>query len=622
MKPTLPLLFISVLLYSSNLLATTDLKTEGDLDAKGKLEHISNTRAWLALGHYRDIGIFSEHWESEADDDRFFLAADGKHSPLNELKATYHAQFELNDQQTICRFPARYFFLSEQLNLPSENSLAQCEEFHKWDRKLAAKNATLVFPAAYLDSPSSMFGHTLLRLDQDKSIDSTGQLSYTFSFAASMPESGSELAFVYRGLVGGYPGETSTPPYYLKLKEYRDIESRDIWEYTLDFSDVEMKQLMRHLWEIKDLRFDYYFFSENCSYRVMALLQAVRPDSKLLSPDRIYTIPVVTVRDALATGAVKHWQYRPSVRSKLDHDFHQLSATEKLWVENVRDLNLAQLEAALKSDAPTPNTLAVAYQYARMLPNNDLEARQKAFVLLREKSSSSEQETLEPIEKPLKRDDQGHESERLNLALGQLDNTNYLELEIRPAYHELIDPGQGYPQGSELIFGKASARYYEGGDLELEQLSIIEIKSLKAVTPLFNPTSWSVGIGADRDNASDSLRLTPSLSGALGKAFRPFSQALLYGLFGGDLRIDSKLDKHIDVIGQFNAGIVYELGVSRSHLTYTAKESAVYGGKVKQTVKLESALQVSSSIDLSFEVQKSNLGRKELDKKLGVRWFF
>lgn len=43
----------------------------------------------------------------------------------------------------------------------------------------------LVFPAAYLNSPSSMFGHTLLRIDQaDVTSNNTALLSYALNFGA------------------------------------------------------------------------------------------------------------------------------------------------------------------------------------------------------------------------------------------------------------------------------------------------------------------------------------------------------------------------------------------------------------------------------------------------------
>lgn len=604
------------------LLAVLTLFYSLPLHANFALNRLASDPSWLALGHYREAGIFEPRWESESDDDAFFLSANGKYSPQDELTATYQAQIVARDQVVICRFPARYYYLATKLGSDPAPLLEKCDALGNWQDKMSVVGATLIFPAAYLDSPSSMFGHTLLRLDQSTDRDSTGQLSYTYSFAAAMPESGSELAFVYRGLVGGYPGETSTPPYYLKLKEYRDIESRDIWEYELDFSSLEIEQLVRHIWEIKDLKFDYFFFGENCSYRVMALLNTIRPNAGLLNSKRIYTIPVVTVRDAWQANIVKNWRFRPSVKTKLNHDYEQLTLDEKLWVKNSVALDLAGLQRLFDSDRPSPNAIAVAYQYARMLPKEDEQAKQKSFALLMAQNVSSAPSTLNAVATPHKRDDEGHESERLTVTAGEVGDTAFLDIEIRPAYHELIDPSLGYPVGSELVFGKASARLFKGGDAFLKQVEVIGIKSLKPVTTLFKPVSWAVSIRGDRINVDGSNRFAPKLSGTLGKAVSLFEGSLLYGLAGGEALFNTRLDKNMDIIGVADLGFVFGQSLVRTKLSYQAMDSVLYSGKIKQTLKAESALQLSDSLSLNLSLQQHNLEQNRTEKSIGLHWFF
>ncbi len=61
----------------------------------------------------------------------------------------------------------------------------QCGEYDNWYRDINPHSAVLVFPAAYLNSPSSMFGHTLLRIDQaDVTSNNTALLSYALNFGA------------------------------------------------------------------------------------------------------------------------------------------------------------------------------------------------------------------------------------------------------------------------------------------------------------------------------------------------------------------------------------------------------------------------------------------------------
>ena len=247
--------------HSPESLASTALETD-----------LYQDRAWLALGHYRQPK-FRTKWVSDVDDPSFFLAPTGATNPKAELRASIVALFTESPRaaQLRCQFPARWHWLQTRLNHFVTSTADGCEEFERWRDELGATAATLVFPAAYLDSPSSMFGHTLLTLNKSSELDQSQILSYSVSYAAKRNEDDSELSFIYRGLVGGYPGETAILPYYLKIREYSEIESRDIWEYRLRLNDEQILQIVRHLWEIKDLRIDYYFFSENCSFRLLAV---------------------------------------------------------------------------------------------------------------------------------------------------------------------------------------------------------------------------------------------------------------------------------------------------------------------------------------------------------------
>ena len=79
------------------------------------------------------------------------------------------------------------------------------------------------------------------------------------------------------------------------------MEYRDVWEYPLTFTPEEVQQFARHVWETKDTYFDYYFFDENCSYRLLALLDAASErsdlaDDFLLKPCRL--IPFVRYSSA------------------------------------------------------------------------------------------------------------------------------------------------------------------------------------------------------------------------------------------------------------------------------------------------------------------------------------
>jgi Domain of unknown function (DUF4105) len=609
------LLFFFILLFSLLCSFSVSAATEPNF------AELSKNQSWLNLVYYRQSFFSAHRWLSEADDKNFFLSEIGQTSPEAEFKATYQKQLIEKDQSIICRFPARYTLLHQLLGKPIDDRIELCTDFVKWRQKLAAKGASIIFPTAYLDSPSSMFGHTLLRLDQSSEIDTTGQLSYTFSYAAQMPESGSELAFVYRGLVGGYPGEISNPPYYLKLKEYRDIESRDIFEYTLNLNQSEIDQLVRHIWEVKPIRFDYFFFDENCSYRVMALLDAIKPNRGLLNASRMYTIPVVTVKDAMASGIVKDWSYRPSVKTTFNHLVSQLNSDQKDWVKTYVQGDIAPLKEALSKKNIDINTIEVAYQYSRMTPEKN--SKQKSYALLLAKNQSKEAPSLLPVKRPIKRDDQGHESEKFDVSLGQTKDTHYIELGLRPAYHALSDPRLGFPLGSELIFASGVLRIDEESHTQLRELTVVGIKSYKSVTPFFNPTSWAVSIGADRLNANPSDRFTPKLKGQAGKALSLTNDLLLYSLLGGAFSIDSQLEKNNDVIALLDVGFLYRGTTFRTVFNTQVRDSMNYGDHQIINTKAEFLYLLNPAVDLKLNIGKTWFENNQLtDVSFGIHYFF
>ena len=171
------------------------------------------------------------------------------------------------DEHPQCRFPARYHWLKQKLNFDNNRLPEQrCELLQQWQKNISASEITLVFPAAYMNAPSSMFGHTLLRITPSDHRKDSPLAAYALNYAADVNGNDAGLSYAYKGLFGGYPGSFSIVPYYEKIKKYSDLENRDIWEYKLKLETHEIEQLLRHAWEVRNIKFDYYFITENCSY--------------------------------------------------------------------------------------------------------------------------------------------------------------------------------------------------------------------------------------------------------------------------------------------------------------------------------------------------------------------
>src|SRR5690606_27193502 len=161
-----------------------------------------------------------------------------------------------------------------------------------------------------------------LRLDRDGT-DSVW-MSWAVNFGAMVDASDNSIFYIYRGLAGGYPGYFSIVPYVTKIQDYAHLENRDMWEYPLTLDTDEMNWLVEHLWELKDTRFEYYFFDENCSFRLLELMEVARPGTGLLDDFRFAEVPVNTVRNMHAAGLVEGRVYRPSKAVELNHLADQL----------------------------------------------------------------------------------------------------------------------------------------------------------------------------------------------------------------------------------------------------------------------------------------------------------
>lgn len=213
-------------------------------------------RYWEILLHYKKKiqGV-----KSLIDDPRFFLSPNGKYDPKSELDATIKAFFnpEPNDNNhPKCRFIARYSWLKEKLNIDeSKTPNVICQELDQAMDKIKPGRAVLVFPTAHINSPASMFGHTMIGIS---GAHRSQLLSYAANYAAFADDSNGFL-YAFKGIFGYYKGYFSVLPYYEKVKEYSDLEQRDIWEYQLNLSKEETERMTLHLWELKDLYSDYYF---------------------------------------------------------------------------------------------------------------------------------------------------------------------------------------------------------------------------------------------------------------------------------------------------------------------------------------------------------------------------
>jgi len=469
---------------------------------------LSEQRYWQLLLH-------ATNNVSEIDDSTFFLATDGKTNPKNELHATLDALFNeerLDDNSTACRFPARKAWLKEQLGI-DDFVAVHCDEYDTTLKRLSPKSATLVFPAAHINSPASMFGHTFLRIN---SAYESRLLSYAINYAADAnPDESNAVEFAIKGLFGGYFGRYSLLPYYDKLKEYRDTEQRDIWEYNLNLNEAEVLKMVEHIWELNGTHSYYYFFTENCSYNMLWLLELARPTLHLREYFSYQVIPMETVHAAHLENIIKDTTFRASKRTTLlkyesliDEEYIHMPKElihSRLKLEDIvqnRQIALQQKQYILEASI---EFLEYAFSRNKMSKEEYLEmfhALSKARAAL----GSGARLDIQTPPNPLN----SHRAIRTTAGFGYQESSEVGFLGIRPAYHDLFDSNYGFLRGTQIEFGDILLSYAQD-ELKVEKATILSIASIAQRSEFFDSFSWRTKFGWDRDSLDEKTNFMGSV---------------------------------------------------------------------------------------------------------------
>ena len=590
-----------------------------------RLQQLANDRFWISLGHYETAKLGG--WRSYISDKEFFLAPDGNEHPDHELAATVQALYgpaSAGQQHAQCVYPARTRWLKAQLNL-TDLPTVDCSEFTQWFKDVAPHSAVMIFPAAYLNSPSSMFGHTLLRIDQaDVQSDKTALLSYAINFGAYIEGSDNSILYAWKGLMGGYPGLFALVPYQEKLSEYRSLENRDLWEYRLNLSQVETERMVEHVWELKQIEFDYFFFDENCSYRLLELLQVARPSLRLTEQFPLTAIPTDTVKAVKEAGLVESIEYRPSRERELLSRAEPLTDDEQQWVLKV-SADQKQLQTSAFKALPRARQALIidaAYRLERYRANGqerDPQRAQRSFELLRAINQNPAPEL--DIPQPGLPED-GHESRTWQAGLGTRGDRAFGEYGLRMAYHDLNDNAESFPLGAQIEILQLKLRQYEGNDWQVQQLDLATIRSLRPRSELLQPLAWEVADRLERvPGKHDDETLVSHVNGGAGGTWALGDDMLGFAL--GTVRVEHNNDfaQFIAPAAGFNTGVLWKNPLG--NLSLEAKGDYFINGEVRRSVSLNQQWELSRNLGLRLSAQRefSHLASPENEVMLEVKWY-
>ncbi len=523
---------------------------------------------WARLLHYKPV--LGGGLKGDATDG-LYLSPNGRTDPKAELLASVDALYDpatdAQGETAACRLPARSAWLREKLGLGPGPA---CPRFEDWRRLLDARAVTLVFASSYINNPSSMFGHTFLRLERAAVGEDERLRDNTLNFAGETGEDGGAL-FAVKGLLGFYPGRYTAVPYFLKAAEYGNIESRDLWEYRLSLQPEEVERLAAHAWEVGRSTFPYLFLSKNCSYQLMPFLEAAAPRLDLFPGSPAIVGPVDTLRAVVETpGLVTQTRYRPAHATVMRQRRALLTGAERRLAETYAAgraeeadrlaLELPSARRALVLDAAQDYVLYKKGFSPDVAP--EVRALERSILVRRAKVPELPEDLAPPswAVPP----ETGHRRKRLQLGGGARRGGGFAELAWRPGYHDLLDAGAGYVPGA-AIEGFSWRLRYDGGERRLyaRDLRLVEILSVAPFDPWMKKPSWSVGTGLDTAfekgrPAPDSL-VYEGHAGS-GLAFEPVSGLVLFGLTQAEGAAGAVLDKGWRVGASLRAGLTAALG--------------------------------------------------------------
>jgi hypothetical protein len=521
------------------------------------VSHLASDPQWLALLHMRKglDGVY----RSEVDAPSFFLSGSDRDA-VAELQATLKAldNKDKESQSAWCRFPARAQFLVEKGFLQASQDL-QCEELDYWRGRFSTDEIVLVSPEPYLKNVASVFGHTFLRLDAADKVKHPVLLSKALNYYADVGSTGSTVAYIAKGLTGHFPGIIEVAPYFQKLRKYSDNEDRDIWEYKLTLSKEQIQMFIDHVWEVKGHSFNYFFLDENCSYRLIALLDVVTPTHRVREDFYFDALPLDTVRAFQKHGLIAESTYVPSARKRFYEQLSSLNAAQR------KQLMALMNDELYYDDIDDLKVMAVMSRYNGLQMQVEPERRplhtMQVNKLIRKQYESGQ--ILPADSTQLKSRDplaSGHDRVRMQMGWQHEDGKDALLLGMRAAYHDFHDPQSAYQRGIQMDVLDVLLRVADNNqsdETSLEKMRWFGLQSYSPGDDFFANSSWGFNVSRQRELIDDQRELLNVVDGYRGLT-RTCGELLCHAEFVGGILTGSPLDLGWTARAGFRTGLLYQ----------------------------------------------------------------
>jgi hypothetical protein len=365
---------------------------------------------------------------------------------------------------------------------------------------------------------------------------------YSVSFEANT-DGMSPADYLPRGLFGGLVAGFRLAPFHERVRKYERQEQRDLWLFPLQVSQDEIDQLVRHLWELKDVEFRYGFFGGNCAQKILAIVHAVAPDYEVLPYRSPAVLPSEVARRLVEQiGLAGEPMHRPSLGSQYSRVVAALNPEEKRQLEEilasrtmVEGVSPAILSAALlRSEFETPYR---AFRRAAETEDHDDLVWRRALWTSRVASDDANEDGSTPL---LQESGpsllQAHQPSRVTVRGGYRDGSgSVLGVGARWLLHGPVDPPVGYPPVSSLEVARIDLGVNAKGELFVDEATAVRVERLAPASGLQSALAWRFEVGGRRlPHAHESpLHIGMEVGIGLGAALlRPGYSVAVYSMVG------------------------------------------------------------------------------------------
>jgi len=573
----------SIQAYCVTLPDTFNSKLVEQLIQSAKVAKLDQAPLWSALLH-------AENGHSNIEDSTFLLSLP-KFSLSKELAQTINFLFA-GASDNVCRFPARYLWLNQQLNTP-ELPLDSCPNVIEFRQKSPIDSISLVFASEKISQPASMLGHAFLKLS-GKNVRGQ-EISHAISFYTdantyNLPK------LLFDSLVIGKRGYFSLSPYPDIQQRYVDEEQRNLWEYQLILNRFQRELIRLHILELKQSHLTYFFQKYNCATVINFILAL---SGKSTQGDGWWVTPKELIKNADHEGLIGGSIVITPSRWMFNVLSEQVPLKDmQLIIRKVNDGNVSTgLDISGSEQAYTKLELARAYNQLAYI-SGDLDKRRwiendLALTDLKDRYFPSLE--LKTNKKYDPRSTPGEN--QLSITAQNSYGLRSLAFTVLPISHTLSDDNRSYAGESNLQLFETTLLLTDSGKQPiLDKLVFFDMESLMPYEEFSGGSSIHFRIALEPQlNSQLNVSHILETSGSYGFTKRFAQDMDVYSMAGGGLGVGSTGGNGFIYTNLETGVVVREIWNMKSWFSVTRMNSQIDTGSHYNKIALKQSKFIDST---------------------------